>query len=204
LSNTHNLEYQSGAILVISLIMTLVMTTMGMGLYYAANQNTDQVDNVTNRSETLFAAETCVDEAVRWLDAEAKRLDQVVPKSLPCEPCPTCTLTALNQICHTIGAASGDKRLMGTNWRMPGEISSGRKDKLERIMNAHQYDCDLRLIAKQTGASTEYIYKIESRGIGPKSARTDLEVIASIKVGGGPSDGGSDIGQGNEYKVPGS
>ena len=204
MSNPHNLEYQRGAILVISLMMMLVMTTMGMGLYYAANQNTDQVNNVTNRSETLYSAETCVDEAARWLDAEAQRLDLENPKSLPCEPCDTCTpIIKLNQICHTIGA-SGDKKLMGTNWRMDGEISPGRKQKLERIMNTHQYDCDLRLIAKKQGASTEYIYKIESRGFGPKSARTDLEVIASITVGGGPSDGGSDIGQGNEYKVPGS
>ena len=201
--NSHNLECQRGAILVISLMMMLVMTTMGMGLFYVANQNSDQVDNIADRSETLYSAETCIDEAVRWLQAEAQRLNLEDPKSVPCEPCKTCELQKFNEICHTIGAP-GDKKTMDSAWRMGGESSTKRKEKIQIRMAKHQYACNVKLVAIQEGAGKQYIYKIESEGIGPKSARTDLEVIASITVGGGSSDGGSDIGQGNEYKEPDS
>jgi len=196
----HKFEYQNGAILVISLIMTLVMTTMGIGLFYVANKNLDQVDSVTNRSETLYSAETCVDEIVRWLNTEANRLALEVPPSVPCEPCATCTLTALKQTCHTIGDV-GDERFMGTDWKVDGEISAGRRQKLDRTMQVHQYDCDVRLVAIQQ-SNTKYVYKIRSRGTGPRVARTDLEVMASLALAGNSSGGGSDIGQDNDYKKP--
>ena len=62
---------ESGAIMVISLILTLVMTTMGIGLFYVANRTSDQIEANTNRSETLYSAETCIDQATRWITKEA-------------------------------------------------------------------------------------------------------------------------------------
>lgn len=48
------LSGQKGAILIVSLIITLVITTMGMGLFYIGNRSVDQIEAHTDRSETLY------------------------------------------------------------------------------------------------------------------------------------------------------
>ena len=49
---------ERGAILVVSLIVTLVMTTMGVGLFYVSDRSFEQMETNTSRSETLYSAET--------------------------------------------------------------------------------------------------------------------------------------------------
>ena len=67
-------------IMVLSMIMLLVMTTMGVGLWYVADREIQQVTTTINRSETLYSSETCVDEAINWLRDEAA-------KGPPCKGC---------------------------------------------------------------------------------------------------------------------
>jgi hypothetical protein len=65
-------------------------------------------------------------------------------------------------------------------------------------MAKHEYFCSITLTATLAALGPKYIYSIASSGVGPKQARTNLVVIASITAGGS-SDGGSDVGQANEY-----
>ena len=178
------LHKERGAILVVSLIVTLVMTTMGTGLYYVANRTIEQIESHTDRSETLYSAETCIDEAIMWIETQA-------------ETTPPCQALDLGTQCHAIGTLSGE-RTMNSQWKEAGESSSKGKDKVERRMQAHSYYCNIRLTAIPGGANSKYIYKIGSFGKGPNDARSDIEVTVALSMGGS-STGGSDIGQGNEY-----
>ena len=187
MSQPFELSGQKGAILVVSLIITLVITTMGMGLFYIGNRSVDQIEAHTDRSETLYSAEACVDAAVRWLDAESEG-------GVPC-----IDIEPAGEVCHRIGSAA----LGATNpsmdyWRVAGESSAVRASKFQGRMAKHEYFCEITLTATLAALGPKYIYSIASSGIGPKQARTNLQVIASITAGGS-SDEGNDVGQANEY-----
>ena len=181
------LSGQKGAILIVSLIITLVITTMGMGLFYIGNRSVDQIEAHTDRSETLYSAEACVDAAVRWLDAESEL-------GVPC-----ITIDPPGEVCHRIGSAAlGATNPSMDDWRVTGESSAVRALKFQRRMAKHEYFCSITLTATLPASGPKYIYTILSSGVGPKQARTNLGVIASITAGG-PSEGGNDVGQANEY-----
>ena len=187
MSQPFELSGQKGAILVVSLIITLVITTMGMGLFYIGNRSVDQIEAHTDRSETLYSAEACVDAAVRWLDAESEG-------GVPC-----IDIEPAGEVCHRIGSAAlGATNPSMDDWRVAGESSAVRALKFQGRMAKHEYFCSITLTATLAALGPKYIYQIESSGVGPKQARTNLQVIASITAGGS-SDGGNDVGQANEY-----
>ena len=71
---THALTYvsgQSGLALVVSLVLLLVLTAMGMGLAYVASVQSDLVAAVANKPLSIDASETCFDNAVEWLSKPA-------------------------------------------------------------------------------------------------------------------------------------
>ena len=189
MSQPPELSGQKGAILVVSLIITLVITTMGMGLFYIGNRSVDQIEAHTDRSETLYSAEACVDAAVRWLDAESEG-------GVPC-----IDIEPAGEVCHRIGSAAlGATNPSMDDWSDNGTSGSSavRASKFKGRMAKHEYFCKITLTATLAALGPKYIYEIVSSGIGPKQARTNLVVIASITAGGS-SDGGSDVGQANEY-----
>lgn len=58
---------QSGIAMVISLILLLVITLMGLGIAYVANVQSDMVAAVANKPVSIEAADTCFDHALEWL-----------------------------------------------------------------------------------------------------------------------------------------
>jgi Tfp pilus assembly protein PilX len=58
---------QSGIAMVISLILMLVITAMGMGLAYVASVQSELVAAVVNKPLSIDASETCFDNAIEWL-----------------------------------------------------------------------------------------------------------------------------------------
>lgn len=58
---------QAGIALVVSLILLLVLTAMGVGLAYVASIQSDLVAAVVNKPLSLDASETCFDNALNWL-----------------------------------------------------------------------------------------------------------------------------------------
>ena len=62
---------QSGIAMVISLILLLVITAMGLGIAYVATVQSDMVAAVANKPVSIEAADTCFDHALEWLDKPA-------------------------------------------------------------------------------------------------------------------------------------
>lgn len=68
---TMGLGAQSGIAMVISLILLLVITVMGLGIAYVATVQSDMVAAVANKPASIEAADTCFDHALEWLDKPA-------------------------------------------------------------------------------------------------------------------------------------
>ena len=62
-----NLPAQSGIAMVISLILLLVITAMGVGIAYVASVQSDLVAAVVNKPLSIDASETCFDNVIEWL-----------------------------------------------------------------------------------------------------------------------------------------
>jgi len=168
---------QRGAIIVITLVLLLVMTTMGVGLVYVTSNSSKQVSLNISRTESLHTSETCIQNLVGWLEQESS-------KGPPCKDSGT-------NVCKHIG-----RRGMGI-WGLSAESSKSR-DKISK----HSQECWLYLLntvsAQGNGSvgtgfdvaqggnyggastSTKYIYRIISNGLGPNQASTDIEVIVSM------------------------
>lgn len=58
---------QTGITMVVSLIMLLVITVMGLGIAYVAIVQSDMVAAVVNKPVSIEAADTCFDHAIEWL-----------------------------------------------------------------------------------------------------------------------------------------
>ena len=174
-------EKEQGIVMVLSMIMLLVMTTMGIGLWYVADREIQQVTTTINRSETLYSAETCVEEAINWLRDEAA-------KGPPCKGCtPFTTIRTIPN--------SGNRKMNTPDWQVSSE---GTKQRGK--MASHEYRCTVKLITTvatqgQAGTGfdvgqsssyggsatqTKYLYQIRSYGLAPNNIRSDIEVIASI------------------------
>lgn len=65
------LPAQSGLAMVISLILLLVITVMGVGIAYVASVQSDLVAAVVNKPLSIDASETCFDNAIEWLSKPA-------------------------------------------------------------------------------------------------------------------------------------
>jgi Tfp pilus assembly protein PilX len=66
-----HLQSQSGIAMVISLILLLVITAMGVGIAYVASVQSDLVAAVVNKPLSIDASETCFDNAIEWLSKPA-------------------------------------------------------------------------------------------------------------------------------------
>ena len=167
-------NYQKGSIIVITLILLLVMTSMGVGLFYATKQTAKQVSISGSRTEALYTAESCITEAVHWIEIESAKG-------------PPCKSSGTGNLCKSISSKRMDQ------WGLSGETTTQRKR-----MNAHRYRCDVSLLgtvsASGTGTGfdvgssssygggvtrTKYLYKIKVRADGSNNVVSEVEVIAS-------------------------
>ena len=170
-----------GFIIVISLVLMLVMTTMGVGLYYSSKQSAVEVaDNIT-RSDALYSAEACITEARLWLKVNSA-------SSAPCKN------VAAGKICHTVTQTKMSK------WKLSNDskILQSRND-------VQKYSCTIALLGSvayeggegvgfdigesdsygQNTVNTKYMYRIRSNGTlnsnsGTKNFSSTVEVIDSM------------------------
>ncbi len=123
--NHNNTQMRQGSIVVISLMMLLVMTAMGIGLYNVTLQQSQQVGVSLERTDSLHAAESCIDESIQWLIDEAKT-------DIPCKD------KASGTRCKVIG----DRNMRHSLWesREDKDVHRAKKNKkLERNF----YRCDI-------------------------------------------------------------
>jgi type IV pilus assembly protein PilX len=167
-------DIRKGFIIVITLVILLVMTTMGIGLFYSTKQTAKQVSISGSRTESLYTAESCITEAVHWIEIESAKG-------------PPCKNSGAGNICKSISSKRMDQ------WGLSGETNAQRKR-----MNVHRYRCDISLLgtvsASGTGTGfdvgssssygggatrTKYLYKIKVRADGSDNVMSEVEVIAS-------------------------
>lgn len=172
-----NLSSQKGFVIVISLILLLVMTTMGMGLVYTTGRNDKGAQGTINRTESLHSAETCIQGVVWWLEDSGLRLTKCKNKGDVC----------YRETEKTMGHSS--------------YAIAGANVKFKNKMNQHRNKCEVSLLttlsdkALGLGAgfevgqnstyggstpNTKYLYKIKSQGTGPNNSVSNIEIIASI------------------------
>jgi len=174
-----NISLQSkpreGFIIVISLILMLVMMTMGVGLYYSVKQSSEQVGSNIKKSDAFYTAESCIAEARIWLKKEA----------LSAAPCKN---VAAGKICHTVNSTKMSK------WQLSAENQT-----FKNRTTSQNYECSISLLGKVSyeggegvgfdiGESdtygnamtkTKYMYRINSKGsVG--SFESSVEVIDSM------------------------
>ena len=114
-----SISAQQGALMVVTLIMLLVMTSMGVGLLHTTNKESKQIAKSAHYAETLHSAETCLEEAIQWLQ-------EMALTDVPCKDIP------IGTICHTIGTKNMN------SWRLSSE-KDAHSEKLRRQF----YKCDI-------------------------------------------------------------
>jgi type IV pilus assembly protein PilX len=135
---------REGFVIVITLVLLLVMTTMGIGLFYETKKTANQVRSNNNNSETLYSAESCIAEAKRWLNTVIE--SDMVP----------CIDDAEGSVCQVIG----EKYMGDPPIRIDPSVSSDSR------LSAHYYRCE---ITRLSTVSTE----IRSSGSGDGEERYD-------------------------------
>jgi len=161
---------RSGFIIVVTLILMLVMTTMGVGLFYSSKQAAKEVSSHVDKKNYLVNAESCITEAIDWLEDNYS----------------SCLV---GSVCKTIKSNNGMAK-----WDI------GESDKRKRQMNLQGYQCEIQKIKiKSLNAGGEgfnvgqndnyesedtlkkHFFKINSNGfdVGGND-KTSVEVIVSI------------------------
>ena len=162
---------RQGFIIVVTLTLMLVMMTMGIALFYSSKQTVKQVNANVEKRSYLFTAESCITEAIHWLEINSASCTQV------------------GRVCKTINATNGMNK-----WDI------GENDKRKTQMGTQGYQCqiqNMKVLNLDDGGegfdvgqgdgyeaisrNTKNYYKITSNGfnIGGDS-KTTVEVIVSL------------------------
>lgn len=171
------LHTRQGSIIIVTLILLLVMTTMGVGLYYSTKHTIKQVSISGNRSEALYSSESCIVKAAQWLEIEAEK------GTPPCQ-------NSGSSVCKTISAKMND-----SNWALSSETTAQKA----RAGN-NKSTCEVFLLGTSSSSagsgagfdvgesgyggggstSTKYLYRINSKTSGANNVDNIIEVIASM------------------------
>ena len=159
-----------GFIIVVTLILMLVMTTMGIGLYYSSKQAAKEVSSNTDKRSYLFNAESCVTEAIHWLEVNYNRC-------------------GIGSICKTITTSNGMNKwdIGETNKRKKQMESQGYTCEIQKMkvksLNAGGVGFDVGQDDNYESEDTikKHYFKINSNGfdVGGND-KTAVEVIVSI------------------------
>jgi type IV pilus assembly protein PilX len=169
-------NHRKSSIIVITLILLVVMTSMGVGLYYSTKHTAKQVGVSGSRVEALYTAESCTTEAIHWLETTGLSG-------------PPCKGSSKGSVCKPMPSKRMDQ------WGLGGENST-QKNR----MNAHRYNCNISLLGtistendtgvgfdvSQSGSyggsssNTKYLYKIISKANGSNNLSSEVEIVVSM------------------------
>ena len=117
-----NLGNRKGFIIVISLTLMLVMTSMGIGLYYSTKQTTKLVGASVTKLDSFYSAETCLAEARLWLKVQSA-------SGAPCKN------AAAGTVCKSITSEKMSK------WQLVDE-----SQKFKNRTQNQSYSCTIALL----------------------------------------------------------
>ncbi len=168
---------ERGVIVLISLILLVVMTTMGLGLVYTAGRNDKGASMTINHTQALQSSETCIQEIVQWMEVKGATAPPCKDNSGRCWKVKNKTMASSDYL-----------------------ISGGQK-KHKIKMARHKYQCEVSLLTTLSekndlgtntgfsvgqssaygGASTQtkYLYLISAKSK-DTSATTTTEAVVSM------------------------
>lgn len=171
------MRQQGGFVLVVSVMMLLIMTIMGLGLIRFTENEIKKIDQLENAADLLYSSENCVVEALNLLE----KLGKTTP---PCE------------------SQESMKACLSVNNKMSVWNQSTDGSKLQTKSNNLSYKCTIfplsREIAEGGGAghevgqqnvygqvatSTKYLYLIESESTNLNDSsgkKVKVDVVASM------------------------
>jgi Tfp pilus assembly protein PilX len=169
---------ERGVVVMISLVLLVVMTTMGVGLVYTTGRNDKSASQKINHSQALHASETCIQNILQWMAVNG----------VTAPPCKNKTTGRCYQIKNRT-MASSDYSI------------SGSQQKQQTKMARHKYQCEVSLLTTLSGKNnsgmntgfsvgqssayggastqTKYIYLIRTKSNGTTSS-AHVEVVASM------------------------
>jgi len=172
---------EQGVVVMVSLVLLVVMTTMGVGLVYTTGRNDKGASQKINHSQALHTSETCIQNIMQWMAVNG----------VTAPPCKNKTTGRCYQIKNRT-MASSDYSIFGSQQK--------HKTKMAR----YKYQCEVSLLtvlsAKNNlemgagfsvgqssaygGASTQskYIYLIRTKSNDTTSS-AKVEVVASWNKG---------------------
>ena len=122
----HQAKTRKGSILVVTLILLLVMTTMGVGLLYSTKKSAQQVGRSVDKTASLYSAESCIVDAVKWLENAAK-------SGVPCKN----------------GGCFNSRQKNMSRWELSNEWSGDKKAQAHKNKAKNQkYECRIYLVGE--------------------------------------------------------
>jgi len=182
---------EEGFVLVLSLLLLVIMTTIGAGLVFTASKQSAQSSSWANYQQAFYAAETGLEEARSWLD-EKIYIEGIIPNEKTDE-------TAL---CSKVFDVSKIKFVQTSN-NDPGGVSENNKlkDIDNNINDGFKYSYYMEEADTTSGpnlgvgsevtasndesSNSKKTYKVYICGNGPNNEESNLEVLLSAIIGSG-------------------
>jgi len=158
---------QKGSVLVVTLLILVVMTVMGVSLVYEASKTDMGISGTISHGNALRAAETCVDRQVNWLKRKV-----------------------------TGGGTDKTPKITGNLRNYSSTDDHVNNKDYKEYLQRFRYECKGNLVAEEkvlqnqpgneiktegySGQNLKYFYLIESDGFGPKDSHIKLNVLVSL------------------------
>jgi Tfp pilus assembly protein PilX len=149
---------EQGVVVMVSLVLLVVMTTMGVGLVYTTGRNDKGASQKINHSQALHTSETCIQNMMQWMAVNG----------VTAPPCKNKTTGRCYQIKNRT-MASSDYSIFGSQQK--------HKTKMAR----YKYQCEVSLLTVLS-AKNKYIYLIRTKSNDTTSS-AKVEVVASWNEG---------------------
>jgi len=155
---------RKGFIIVITLVILLVMTTMGVGLFYSTKQIAKQVGISGSRTEALYSSESCITRAAHWIEEQSANG-------------PPCQSQGAGKFCKRVWETASQINRMNTHGytcdiSLLGTVAaSGGSGTGSNIGQNNSYG--------GSATSTKYLYKIKVKANASNKVVSEVEAVVS-------------------------
>ncbi len=162
---------QEGAILVVTLLLTTVMSLIGVALFYRVGSDVQLVERASARTEAFYAADSCVEDSKNYILGQSGPWGGALANANGLD-LPVRKMDSL----HNPGSEGAKVR--------------ARLGKFSYICNIKQFDqtlvegtageaIEMTFGYDQKGTIRKQFYHINGSGQGPEGIRRDIEAVLS-------------------------
>jgi len=168
---------KKASVIVFALVIIMIMTSMGIGLYYSSKQAAMQIASSTNKTQLLYAAESCITESIQKIK----------------------TASNLAPPCTKQNPALCQKPIYGGLDKLNKYFDFKETKAQRQQLKNYTYECRISLLGTDRLAidagvgsdvgsditynnmkKTKYLYKIKAQADGQGRAKSTIEVVTSI------------------------